>query len=211
MHTGWCVVNQQGAKILDVEPWLNAPCLDLETWLRWKPVRTSSLMIRNDWLQQVGGFDIQLQQAHDLDLVLRLAHLGCPTTWLRKILVGYREHSHNTTRNAPVQAQSILAVLNKLFATNHLPPSILEIESQIRYSTLVWLAYHHYHTGYLTEMTHYLKESLNHTPYLQAETISDWVDSFTRFSTDLNRKFDLVSLQSSMAWHQLMLDMITGS
>lgn len=168
-------------------------------------------MIRKYWLQKAGGFDPQLRQSHDLDLVLRLAHLGCTATWLRKILVGYRDHEHNTTRNAPAQAQSILAVLDKFFGANRLPQHITEIEAEIRYSTLVWLAYHHYHTGYLADMTSYLKQSLHYTPYLRTETISDWIASFTRFSTEMNHRLDLDALQNSKVWQQLMIDIILAT
>jgi GT2 family glycosyltransferase len=35
------------------------------------------MMIRQQWLEQVGGFDGELRQSHDVDLVLRLGLMGC--------------------------------------------------------------------------------------------------------------------------------------
>ena len=35
-------------KLLDVRPWENVPKLDLEDWLRWKPVLPSAMMFRRD-------------------------------------------------------------------------------------------------------------------------------------------------------------------
>ncbi|ULB48226.1 glycosyltransferase family 2 protein [Limnospira fusiformis KN01] len=77
VHTGWRIVDGGGKKIIDVEPWRDVPDLNLESWLMYKPVKTSGMMIRQHCLEQVGGFDGELRQSHDVDLVLRLGLMGC--------------------------------------------------------------------------------------------------------------------------------------
>ena len=61
VHTGWRIVDGGGEKIIDVEPWRDVPDLNLESWLMYKPVKTSGMMIRQQWLEQVGGFDGELR------------------------------------------------------------------------------------------------------------------------------------------------------
>ncbi|MGL4378530.1 MAG: glycosyltransferase family 2 protein, partial [Microcoleaceae cyanobacterium] len=56
VHSGWRRVNFQGEFIQDVQPWENVPYLDLEMWLRWKPVLPSAMIFRREWLIKAGGF-----------------------------------------------------------------------------------------------------------------------------------------------------------
>ncbi|WP_143438568.1 glycosyltransferase family A protein, partial [Hydrocoleum sp. CS-953] len=50
VHSGWRRVNQQGETIKDETPWNYVPKLDLEGWLRWKPIGTmGTLMFRRQW------------------------------------------------------------------------------------------------------------------------------------------------------------------
>ncbi|MDE5112299.1 MAG: glycosyltransferase, partial [Trichodesmium sp. St7_bin2_1] len=73
VHSGWRRVNQQGETIKNETPWDYVPKLNLEGWLRWKPIGTmGTLMFRRDWLQEVGSFEVGLSQAEDVDLILRL-------------------------------------------------------------------------------------------------------------------------------------------
>ncbi|MFM6419640.1 glycosyltransferase family 2 protein, partial [Planktothrix sp.] len=85
VHTGWRIVDGGGKKIIDVEPWRDVPDLDLESWLMYKPIKTSGMMIRQHWLEQVAGFDGELRQSHDVDLVLRLALMGFEAAWWRRV------------------------------------------------------------------------------------------------------------------------------
>jgi glycosyltransferase involved in cell wall biosynthesis len=67
-------------------------------------------MIRRDAFHAVGGFDPDLRQAEDLDLVLRLARRG-PFVFSPDTLVDYRAHAHNTTRRHRELCRSIRLVL----------------------------------------------------------------------------------------------------
>lgn len=202
IQTGWRIINQRGETLSDVEPWHKIPELNLETWLRWKPIRTSSIMIRRIWLERVEGFDVQLRQSHDVDLALRLALMGCEAAWLPQITVCYRLHESNTTRNSLKQAQYVQAVLNKFFARSDLPEQIRAIEPQVRYSTLVWIAWYQYYSGQYSAMAEYLQKSFTYTPYSPMETISDWSICFRQFSADRGSKYDSYSLTNLPEWKQ---------
>jgi glycosyltransferase involved in cell wall biosynthesis/Tfp pilus assembly protein PilF len=203
INTGWRVIDQEGNKIKTVQPWHEAPELNLETWLRRKCVRTSAMMIRRKWLELVGGFDEELRQSHDVDLVLRLALAGCQSAWLKKETVGYRQHDSNTTLNGAKQAKYMEAVLNKFFAYCDLPESVTSMESKVRYHTFVWIAWYQYHRGDLDEMAKYLQKSLNYSSYLRVETLSNWIASFVDAAKARGYELDVDALTDSIQWQQL--------
>ena len=204
INTGWRIVDGEGKHIKTVQPWHKAPKLDLETWLKKKCVRTSAMVFRREWLEKVGGFDEELRQSHDVDLILRLSLAGCETDWLKEETVCYRQHEENTTKNSLKQAKYVQAVLDKFFSRDDLPGSISKQESQIRYHTLVWIAWYQYRASNLDEMANFLQKSLDFSPYLRVENISHWLTSFQRFSKERGEDFDVDSLTNSLQWQQLM-------
>ncbi|MEN9521041.1 MAG: hypothetical protein RLZZ381_3629, partial [Cyanobacteriota bacterium] len=204
LNTGWKIVDGAGKHIKTVQPWHKAPKLDLETWLKKKCVRTSAMMFRRPWLEKVGGFDPELRQSHDVDLILRLSLAGCKTEWLKEETVCYRQHDLNTTKDSLKQAKYIQAVLDKFFARNDLPESIAKQEQQIRYHTLVWIAWYQYNAGNLDEMTKFLHKSLDFSPYLRAENIAHWLSSFKRFTEERGKGFNINFLTNSSQWKKLI-------
>lgn len=211
VHTGWRLVNQKGEKIRDVEPWHTIPELTLEAWICWKPIRTSALMIRHDWLEKAGGFDVNLRQSHDVDLALRLAVMGCTAAWLRRITACYRLHETNTTGNGIKQAKYLQAVLDKFFSRPDLSPHIRKLEPEIRYSTLVWIAWYQYYTGTPAEMTRYLHQSLAYTHNFPTETISNWLEHFAKFSAERGYPLNLQTLTDSLEWQQAIYTALSTS
>jgi glycosyltransferase involved in cell wall biosynthesis len=210
VQTGWKIVNQLGETIRLVEPWHKIPELTLEAWIRWKPVRTSALMVRRHWLERAGGFDANLRQSHDVDLALRLAAMGCTATWLRQITCCYRQHDTNTTGHGPRQAKYVQAVLDKFFSRPDLPAHIRQLEPEVRYSTLVWIAWYQYYTGTPAEMTRYLQKSLAYTPNFPTETISNWLEHFHKFSTERGHNLNLQTLTASPEWQQATYTALAG-
>jgi glycosyltransferase involved in cell wall biosynthesis/SAM-dependent methyltransferase len=204
INTGWRIVDGAGQHIKTVQPWHKAPKLDLETWLRKKCVRTSAMVFRKEWLEKVGGFDEELRQSHDVDLMLRLSLMGCETVWLKEETVCYRQHEENTTKNSLKQAKYVQAVLDKFFSRDDLPRSISQMESQIRYHTLVWIAWYQYRAGNLDEMAKFLQKSLNYTPYLRVENIAHWLNSFQRFSKERGEEFDIYFVTDASQWQKLV-------
>ena len=204
INTGWQIVDDRGKHIQTVQPWHKAPKLDLETWLKKKCVLTSAMIFRREWLEKVGGFDQELRQSHDVDLVLRLSLAGCETVWLKEETVGYRQHRENTTKNSLKQAKYVQAVLDKFFSRDDLPESISKQEFQIRYHTLVWIAWYQYRAGNLDEMANFLQKSLKYTPYLRVENISHWLTNFQDFSKERGENFNINSLTDSLQWKRLI-------
>lgn len=202
-QTGWRLIAENGEVIRKIQPWKQHPILSLETWLQWKPIRTSALMVRRSDLDAIDGFDGSLRQVHDLDLVVRLTLQGCRSAWVPEISVNYKQHSSNTTRDGEQQAQAMLRVLNNVFNHADIPQSVKTKEKQIRYDTLVWIAYHQLYTGNLNNIVPYLQASLKYSPYLKAETISNWIRSFRNFADAQAFPFDVNVLLECPDWQQL--------
>ena len=213
VHSGWRRVNQQGETIKDETPWDYVPNLNLEGWLRWKPIGTmGTLMFRRDWLQQVGSFEPGLSQAEDVDLLLRLSVKGCEAEWLRQSTVCYRQHDRNTMRDGVSQARSINWVLDKFFASREsLPLGISLFEKQVRYNTLVWSSWYLYYTGFYSEMVEYLQKSWQYTPFLPVGTVINWIESFTGFSENMGDDLNADKLAKTDEWQRLMDWVISNS
>lgn len=209
VHSGWRRVDIQGKTLIDICPWENIPELNLETWLRWKPVLPSAMMFRREWLKQVNGFDTKYTVAEDVDLVLRLALAGCPADWLREITVCYRQHQKSAMSNGLPQAHALSTLLDNFFAQPNLPEKIRLLEHQVRYGTLVWVSWYLYHTGQVKEMMIYLQRAWQYSNYLPVETAINWVESFAEFAQSNGENLDTDSLCKSREWRELMQWMIT--
>lgn len=204
VQSGWRRVNQKGEILMDATPWNYVPELNLEMWLRWKPLGTmGTLMFRRDWLLKVAGFEPGLAHAEDVDLILRLALLGCESAWLHQSTVCYRQHDRNTMRDGISQAKSINYVLDKFFNLPNIPLEIRLIENWVRYSTLVWSSWYLYYTGFPSEMAEYLKKAWNYTPFLTVETLTNWTESFVHYSQGLGQSLSVNQLCRLPEWNDL--------
>ena len=203
IHSGWRRVDTWGNALGNITPWQKAPTLDLEAWIRWKPVLLSAMLFRRDWLLQIGGLDTNFRQACDVDLVLRLTLRGCQTGWLQEITTCYREHDRNDSLNTTIQAQESWQVLDKFFQIPNLPIAIRQNEWEYRYYTLIWSAWRFYVTGDTEQMVAFLEKSLRYSPYFVTETVLDWIQCFQDCMREYNQSLDTQKLSSSLAWQQL--------
>jgi glycosyltransferase involved in cell wall biosynthesis len=213
VHSGWRIVSETGAIISTVEPWHEAPHLDLETWLKYKPVKMGPMMFRRRWLERVGGFDPSLRQSQDTDLILRLALAGCQAEWIYQPTLCYRTHPASTTRkHALHQSEAVLTVLHKFFGHPHLPKHIRAQKQLKYYYTLIWLAWYLYRAGYITEMTEHLQQTLDYSPYNNAMIVLlDWIGHFEKwnvregFSEDILLQIEtslrIAAPISDLQWH----------
>lgn len=204
VHSGWQRVDEQGNKLLDVCPWQNIPQLELEDWLRWKPVLPSAMMFRREWLEYVDGFDSRFPPAEDTELILRLALRGCRATWLKKITVCYRQHPDSAMYKGLPQARSLSAVTEHFFQQPNLPEKIRLMERSVRYGTMVWTAWYLHYTRHRVEMAEYLQQSWQYRPFSPTETPINWVESFAEFSQNWGVEFDVYALTNSIEWQNLM-------
>jgi glycosyltransferase involved in cell wall biosynthesis len=171
VHSGWQTIDENGQPLNTIEPWHQAPQLDLETWLFWKPVFLGAMMFRRRLLAQTPGFDPALRQAEDTDLLLCLAAAGCPMAWLPEVTVFYRQHGTNTMRNGRQQAEAIMRVLDRFFNRADLTAAIRRLENQVRYYTLLWVVWHLFRTGDHKAITPYLRQTL---PYMDHSAGQPW-------------------------------------
>lgn len=201
VHSGWRTVNLEGEALSNIELWQGIPTLDLPAWLLWKPVFLGAMLFDREWLEFAGGFNCRYHQAPDVDLVLRLALMGCQAAWVRQTTVCYRQHEANASRNTPLQTAECQALLERLFDRPNLPDRIRDLERQARYNNLVWSAWRLYFTGHLAEMTRYLEKSLSVTPYSPTETVLNWIEYFQKYSREYGHEFAADSLSHSQDWH----------
>lgn len=204
VHSGWQRVDSEGNKLLDVRPWEQIPELDLENWLRWKPVLPSAMMFRREWLQYVNGFDPRFPPAEDTNLVLKLTLKGCKTAWLREITVCYRQHESSAMHKGLPQASSLMAVTDDFFRQPDLPPEVRLMEQSVRHGTLVWIAWYLHHKGHRTETIKHLQQAWNYRPNSGVETLVTWIESFNEFARNWGVEFNANSLTSSPEWQQLV-------
>ena len=200
VHGGWQIVDVGGGVMSSVEPWQGLPVLDVEAWLLWKPVFLGAMLLRRDWLERVGGFDRRFRQASDVDLVLRLVLMGGEAVWVRRAVVGYRQHDRNVSRNALEQVVECDAVLDGVFGRSAGLDGVRAIERQARYNNFVWSAWRLYHTECYSEMSSYLEQSLRLTSARQTETILDWVARFQAYGMEYGKQFDSALFGRLLRW-----------
>ena len=82
--------------------------------------------------------------------------------------------------------------------------SITKIESRVHYSSLVWNAWQAYCQKDISGMQKSLQESLKYTPFLNTETLLNWVEYFGNFSSAKGHYLDTYSLINSAEWQELV-------
>ncbi|WP_071515516.1 FkbM family methyltransferase [Geitlerinema sp. PCC 9228] len=72
------------------------------------------------------------------------------------------------------------------------------------YYELVKAAWSMYEKNNLLEMQKFLQKSLDCTPYLEIETVVNWIESFNQFSEHSSKAFDIEHLSNSKEWEQII-------
>ena len=204
VNSGWEIVNREGRKLAAVEPWYNLPQLDLKSLIVWKPVFLGAMLFRRSWLDRCDNFDTELEQTPDVDLVLRLAGIGCPATWVKQTTVAYRQHEKNASKNTSLQARELDFILERFFDNSHLTPKVKALEAESRYQSLVWSAWRLYDGGNFPEMTNYLAKSLNYSKKYPTATVMHWIESFNQYASEYGDRIDISRLCSSPEWQTLI-------
>jgi glycosyltransferase involved in cell wall biosynthesis len=186
VSSGWQQIDEAGQILQTVEPWHEAPNLDVDAWLQYKPVQLGATLFRRIWLNRVGGLDPDLRQAHDVDLMLRLSLAGCTGAWLYEPTIQYRQHASSTMhRHTAVQAQSVVRVLDKFFAHPDLPERLRSQQENTYFYTLLWLGWYAASHGDVKTAVATLQQSLALAPKLNnlapAYTVVEWLVHFTNW------------------------------
>jgi SAM-dependent methyltransferase len=85
-----------------------------------------------------------------------------------------------------------------------------EVKSQMQYKHLLWEGWYAYCKGDRAGMANFLKESLKCTPFSTTETVLNWLENFTRFSSEKGDILDTNTLVNSAEWKELMRRSING-
>ncbi|MBD1828744.1 glycosyltransferase [Microcoleus vaginatus GB1-A2] len=203
VQTGWLIVDEKGKDISPALPWEYAPQLNLETFVMYKYVRPSAMMLRREWWERLGGFDPRFPPTEDLDFVLRLALKGCQCVWLKEILTCYRQHDSNLMSGGSKVMKNMEVVMEQFFARSDLPKYIRDLRPQERYRSLVWMGWRMYRDGYFAEMAECLEKSLYYTPFSGTQTIFKWVEDFKAFSASYGYKFDICDFTNLKEWQSI--------
>jgi hypothetical protein len=203
-NSGWQIIDQSGVIKSAVEPWQQIPNLSMANLIIWKPVFLGAMLFRRSWLERTAGFDPILEQTPDVDLVIRLAAMGCPGDWVQQTTVNYRQHEANASKNTLLQAQELEQILERFFAEPDLSTEIKKLEADSRYQSLVWSAWRLQQSGYLQAMSEYLDKSKTYSDQYPTEMILNWIGSFKTYCTEYGTKLDIVELTSSHQWQGLI-------
>jgi glycosyltransferase involved in cell wall biosynthesis len=211
VHSGWRVTDESGAVIVDKKPWTHAPHLDLKNWLLMQPALPSAMMFRRHALLAVGGFDTKLSHLEDVDLAFRLTLNGYSTAWLEKITVAYRRHGGNASLNVSHQDESLAAILDKFFAQPGLPDEVRNLEREVRYSALAWIACQYHRAGQFDKMASRLSQSLRYSAAPTNAALLDWIDRFrSNYSEDLGMNLSVYALTELDEWQRMVRSQLIG-
>lgn len=209
VNSGWQIVDRDGKLKAAVEPWLQIPQLNFKELIIWKPVFLGAMLFRRSWLQRTSGFDTTLEQTPDVDLVLRLAALGCTAVWVKKTTVKYRQHEANASKNILLQARELDRILERFFAQPNLSKKVKNLEADSRYQSLVWSAWRFQQTQNFEQMREYLSKSWSFSQKYPTEIILNWIELFKTYSAEYGTKLDIITLTSSPQWQSLIEQYLT--
>jgi len=209
VQTGWLMVDETGKDIFEMKPWQQAPKLDLESFIIFKCVRPSAMMLRRKWWEKLGGFNDNFPLAEDLDFALRLALKGCKAVWLEEILTCYRQHNSNIMSSGLPLMKNTEILMKEFFNRPDLPESIRQLKNQEHYLSFKWLAWRMYRDGHLAEMAQCLEKSLQYTPFSPTKTVLNWVETFRIASEEYGENFDAYSLSKLVEWQEIILMVMT--
>ncbi|MEG4206887.1 glycosyltransferase [Microcoleus sp. Pol7_A1] len=210
VQTGWLLVDETGREISAVKPWQQAPELDLASFIIYKCVRPSAMMLRRNCWEDLGGFASHFRLAEDLDFALRLTLKGYKAVWLEEILTCYRQHNSNIMSSGLPLLKNTEILMKEFFNRPDLPESIRQLKNQERYQCLKWLAWRMYRDGHLTEMAQCLEKSLQYTPFSPTKTVLNWLEGFQMASEEYGENFDAYSLSKLAEWQEIILMVMTN-
>lgn len=200
---GWRRIDEKDRLLSEVRPWNEGAGFEPVPAFLHKAVLPSAWMLRRDWFDRLGGFDVSLNHAEDVDLLLRLSLAGGQGTWLRRCLCGYRVHGLSASRSVVGQVNSLVEVVNRHL---ELLPSEHPIQSsaiRIRHGTMVWCGWYAWNQGELPLAQQLFLDSWRLSPYGPAR--SWW--SLVQMVVDQNARsgfpVDVSELLSSSFWLQL--------
>lgn len=97
------------------------------------PGTSSTMVVRRDLFEQIGGYDERLSTAADWDMLIRL-RMATAFRYVPEALVLYRRHSTNMSRSAEALEHDSKILLAKAFSSSGLPEAL----RRMRRRCLAW-------------------------------------------------------------------------
>ncbi len=202
--SGWMVVDENGNPIVERQPWNKVPVLDLFNWLRFQGVLPSAMLFKRSALCEVGGFNVEMSHAEDIDLILRMALEGFRTAWEKRISVAYRQHVGSLTRKLSEQSSSMDTLWSAFFDRDDLPFHIKKIANPIKFMSKIWIAFRAFEGGELQMMKEQLDSSKQFTNFTSDGLLWEWMHRFITFSiVETGKRLDVGELTETFEWKEL--------
>jgi len=200
---GWQRIDAQGRALAAVRPWEEGAGFSTREALRHKAVLPSAWMLRREALEAVGGFDVTLQQAEDVDLLLRLARSGHSGAWVPEVLCGYRVHEAAASRRARPQARALSLVVERHLRQLTASPDDQRLAAEVRYGTRAWLGWYAWTCGDHPLALELWSTALGLSPFMPALTWVHLAENAVRSAARLGSPAELDVLLGSPLWDRL--------
>jgi glycosyltransferase involved in cell wall biosynthesis len=141
--------------------------LELPGLLFENPICVSGILLRRNWLERVGVFDESLRACEDWDLWLRLLIEGCQMAWVENLVVAYRIHPGQMTRQSDRMRKAIFAMLDKFFIRPDLDENLRRHKDVAYSSGWIHAAVYAYLSGEADKGANFLQEAISHDPTLR--------------------------------------------
>jgi glycosyltransferase involved in cell wall biosynthesis len=164
--SGHTFIDEAGIPLHSSRPWTVRPLLTLDTWLLGCPAIVNAILVRREWLLKLNGFDEKLQRAEDWDLWLRLAHARCNMDWIKEIVCCYRMHSGQSVRDAVLQKEGMIAVLDKFYSRDDLSEKVIASKQYYYAQAFLRAAGREYGTGQVADASSDLSQAIALWPAL---------------------------------------------
>jgi len=200
---GWQRIDAAGRPLADVRPWEEGAGFCSREALRHKAVLPSAWMLRREALEAVGGFDAALQQAEDVDLLLRLARSGQSGAWLPEVLCGYRVHDAGASRRARPQVRGLSLVVERHLSHLTLSPDDQRLAAEVRYGTRAWLGWYAWSCGDQPLALELWSTAIGLSPLMPALTWVHLAENAVHSARRIGASTELDELFASSVWEQL--------
>lgn len=128
----------------------------------------NAALVRREWVERAGPFDISLRAGEDWDFFCRLAILGCRMEVLPGLVCAYRTLPGSMSSNYRQQTANMVRVVEKTFSHPDLPASLATLRPQAMGRTFLLGAVRSYAGRDAAAGKEYLAEAVAANPALQA-------------------------------------------
>jgi hypothetical protein len=180
VYSAWQCIDETGQHVLSEVRHRKQGQLLRDLLLRAVTIPPGCVLIRRSCLQQVGGFDLHLSAAADIDLWIRIAHAGYEIGYVDEFLFKYRILSNSMSRNIDKMAQDDLRQLDKYFSRDDIPDTIRELESRARASIYYNWALRCFHSERIEEGQQHIREAIRLCPSLSRDKnwLLNWLGGY---------------------------------